>query len=134
MNKFKQSFNCELKILEEFRDSFEKFLRDSGIKDEICQRIIIGLNELVSNIIIHANHSDPERLFTISSQVTEVGLLEVNLQHSGDFFRPDQVNLPEIGDLPGGGFGLYIINSLFDHVDYLQEASGEKIIKLSKKI
>lgn len=134
MNRFNQSFNCDLAILEKFRESFETFLRDSGIEDELCQRIIIGLNELVSNIIIHANHSDPERFFTISSQVTEEAMLEVILKHSGDYFRPDQVNLPEIGDLPSGGFGLFIINSLFDRVDYLQETSGDNLIKLSKKI
>ncbi len=133
MNKFKQSFNCELKILEKFRESFEKFLRDSGIEDELCQRIIIGLNELVSNIIVHANHADPERFFTASAQVN-AGMLEIRFSHGGDFFKPDQIELPEIDSLPEGGFGLFIINSLFDQVEYLQESSGENTIKLLKKI
>jgi serine/threonine-protein kinase RsbW len=134
MKKFNQSFNCDLDILEELRDSYEKFLQGIGIEDELCQKIIIGLNELVSNIIVHANHSNPKRFFTLSSQLTEAGVLEINLQHNGENFKPDQVELPEINDLPSGGFGLYIINSLFDQVDYLQSASGENLIKLSKKI
>lgn len=134
MSDFKQKFKCDLSVLEPFRESFEKFLRDSRIEEDICQRILIGLNELVSNIIIHANHSNPEHFFTISADIAEAGFLEISLQHGGDHFRPDQVDLPEIEDLPAGGFGLYIINSLFDRVDYLQEASGENLIKLSKKI
>ncbi|MFZ5950222.1 MAG: ATP-binding protein [Candidatus Rifleibacteriota bacterium] len=134
MKKIKQAFNCSLDILPSFRDFFEGFLNESGLEEELCQKIIIGLNELVSNIIIHANHSDSQRSFSISAEIDNSCVLMIELLHNGDSFKPQPASLPAIEDLPEGGFGLFIIEAIFDRVEYLQMAPGDNLIRLTKKI
>lgn len=124
---------CDLKNLETVREWFKaKFASSIGNKD-LFDRLNLGLNELLSNVIIHANHSDPEKTAIVSGSIDD-GYLVVEIVHCGKAFVPEKSELPDIETLPEEGFGLFIIASAFDQADYFSDSSGAQKIRLSRKI
>lgn len=133
MNKSSLDSNCSLNSLEIIREWLLASLTCAGVAQDLAERLNLALNELLANVIIHANDSDSGKKLNISLSVNEA---EVSLvvSHSGKSFRPMGQKVPDIKTLPEGGMGLFIIESIFDQVDYFSDPDGNERIKLIKKI
>lgn len=124
---------CDLKNLETVREWFKANFAASIGDEDLFDRLNLGLNELLSNVIIHANHSDPEKTAEIICELDN-DLLLIEIVHGGETFIPEKPELPDIENLPEGGFGLFIIESAFDRADYLSDSNEIQRIRLSRKI
>ncbi|OQW86156.1 MAG: hypothetical protein BWK72_18555 [Rhodoferax ferrireducens] len=89
--------------------------------------------EAATNIIRHA----PERLknapLTVSVARTPLAIC-VELIYEGEPFFPPSAPSPDFSGHSEGGFGLYIINSSVDQVDYCSPMPGMASIRLLKKL
>ncbi len=125
--------NCDLSNLslarEWFRENTQSLIND----EDLFERLNLALNELLSNVITHANHSNPEKKLTVYIQIT-AAILMLELTHSGKSFRQTSADLPDIKSMPEGGFGLFLISSAFDDVNYYSHSDGTQKIRLTRKL
>ena len=137
----KQKFSFAIKSstanLVHLSQFMEKILLQFKIKKEIHDDIIISIDEIATNIILHAYHSNAEKDINVIVTITE-DKFQVDFFHTGDIFDPDAVpkpNLsPHLSDRKKGGLGLYIVNTFMDGIKYTfkSEHQNKNIITITK--
>src|SRR3546814_18345201 len=100
-----------------FLDAIESFLASTKTPPDVTTKIIIVLDELVTNILAHGSAD----IVTVCLRVGK-DALTVDLTDDGAAFDP--LSLPEpdtslsLEDRPIGGLGRHIVRTLMDRVDY----------------
>lgn len=127
------NLKCSLDNLEMAREWLAQNIRQLVDDEPLIEKLKIGVNELLTNIIIHGNDSDPGKEVLIEI-LADCKLLEIKVFHKGKAFVCKDANLPDINTLPEGGFGLFIIESIFDSVNYSSSDDGNNVVLLTKKL
>lgn len=118
-------FASEPAHLAKVRDGVRDFLDGSGLGEEDEARIIMALDEACTNIIRHAHEglSKPVRL----EMKWLRNRLRFVLRDYGKPFHPLTVQSRDLQIVHPGGYGLFIIRTVFDHVDYAPQARGTRL-------
>jgi sigma-B regulation protein RsbU (phosphoserine phosphatase) len=103
------------------------------LPENVVDALELAAQEATSNIIRHAYSGRQDRKIRIVMEIMP-DFARVQLGHSGEDFNPNSVPEPSFDGSREGGFGLYIIRNVMDHVDFLQNDSGESILSLVKYI
>ncbi|MCL1893387.1 MAG: ATP-binding protein [Holophagaceae bacterium] len=94
-----------------------------GLDDSDAAKVSIAVDEAVTNIILHAYQSDPEKSVEMELQFSPKAL-EIHLLHSGNGLRDDQVRLPDPSEYVRhprkGGLGLLLMSRFMDEVRFLE--------------
>lgn len=117
-------FNCTLSDssagLQAMMDAAEAFLADNAIPDRTAARILIALDEIVSNIFAHGVR-EGEPTVTVGLRVAE-GRIAGEIVDDGIAFDPLAAAPPDTGlsleDRPIGGLGLHIVRETMDEIRY----------------
>jgi anti-sigma regulatory factor (Ser/Thr protein kinase) len=117
--------------LSSMRAEVRDFLLSLGIEETQCDRLILGVDEACTNIIRHAHHGKALPV-QLKMQYLD-GTLEFILRDSGEPFHPLQRPKNPRADSVSGGFGLIIIEEVFDFVEYLPQIRGT-LLTLRKKL
>jgi len=117
--------------LSSVRASVRDFLLVLGIEETQIDRLVLGVDEACTNIIRHA-HRGENLPVQLKMQCLE-GALEFILQDSGESFHPLHKAAKPHGKSTSGGFGLIIIEEVFDYVEYLPQSQGT-ILRLRKNL
>lgn len=110
-------------------DAIEGFLLEQYIPDKIAQRVIISCDEVISNIL---NHADTGGIPDVSVKVaTTPENISIEIIDNGPEFDPLSVPPPDT-DLPledrkVGGLGIYLVRELMDHVTYSRKNSENRL-------
>jgi anti-sigma regulatory factor (Ser/Thr protein kinase) len=118
-------FSSEPAQLAKVRDGVRDFLGGSAFSDEEESRIIMALDEACTNIIRHA-HEDLVKPVRIEMKWLRDRLRFV-LRDYGKPFHPLTVQSRDMKIVLPGGYGLFIIRTVFDHVDYSPQARGTRL-------
>jgi len=110
--------------LEEF-DGLVRALSDwaapAGVPPQAMRDVVLILDELFSNIIIHGYRRDPAGQILVRAQRDD-GRVDVTLTDQAPAFNPTQVPEPDtqlsIDDRPMGGLGLLFVRRTADDFDY----------------
>ena len=113
------------------RAAVRDFLSAAGIEEMQSERLVLGVDEACTNIIRHA-HRGENLPVQLKMQCLE-GVLEFTLQDSGEPFHPLQRAANPHEEPTSGGFGLIIIEEVFDFVEYLPQSQGT-ILRLRKNL
>ena len=118
-------FPSETAHLAKVREGVRDFLGGSGFSEEEDAKIIMAIDEACTNIIRHAHEglSKPVRLEMkwLSDRLRFV------LRDYGKPFHPLTVQSRDMKIVLPGGYGLFIIRTVFDHVDYAPQARGTRL-------
>ncbi|MCW0198123.1 ATP-binding protein [Sphingopyxis sp.] len=117
-------FTCTLSDsragLQAMMDSAEAFLADNAIPDRTAARILIALDEIVSNIFVHGIR-EGEPTVAVGLRVAE-GRIAGEIVDDGIAFDPLSAAPPDTGlsleDRPIGGLGLHIVRETMDEIRY----------------
>ena len=129
-----KSSTAKLASLSQF---IEKILLQLKVNKAIHDDIIISIDEIATNIILHAYHRNAEKDINIVVTITD-DKFQVDFFHTGDIFDPDaipQPNLsPHLADRKKGGLGLYIVNTFMDDIKYTfkSKLQNKNIITITK--
>lgn len=118
-------FSGEPAHLARVRESVRDFLGGSGFGEEEEARIIMALDEACTNIIRHA-HADLVKPVRLEMKWLRTRLRFV-LRDYGKPFHPPSHETRNLEDVARGGYGLVIIRTVFDHVDYAPLATGTRL-------
>lgn len=58
--------NCTKKNLKLIRDFVTEYLRALALSDILMNQIVLAVDEICANLIIHANHEDPKKYITLT--------------------------------------------------------------------
>ena len=111
----------ETKELKRIRDFVQQVVRKSRMDEPVQNRVILAVDEAVTNIIKHAYEEGRKDLIDLTIDVTPQRF-EVVVHDSGKSFRPQEVDPPDIGDLirrgKRNGMGIFLMRQIMDEVEY----------------
>lgn len=112
----------------------EYFLHDKQISDSIINKILLCVDELITNIIAHAYTDKLEHAVLLDCRIFE-GRIELELRDDGVAFDPTTQTRPNtqlsVDSRSIGGLGIHLVMTLMDKVEYLREGDYN-VLKTTK--
>ena len=134
---YRYRIGCSLENLKGVRDFVRKSLRSSVSSDVILNEIILALDEMCSNLMIHAHHCNPDHFMELSIDIPQKGKLVFEIADDGEMFDINRFHEPELDNLVQekrkGGLGIRLVKSIMDDVQYLTR-DGRFVCRLSKQL
>lgn len=126
MSKKSIKVNCDKSNLKKLRAFLNQTLVAASMDEQEISLIILAVDEICSNIIIHANHCDEtkflEMIIAISPSSVEVSILD-----KGDLFDYQSYNEPKLEALVNekrkGSLGLMLVRRIMDKVEFKKEGA-----------
>lgn len=132
---YQYNIGCSLNNLKGIREFIRSALKDQGIPEIEMAAIILALDEMCSNLMIHAHHCNPDHLLELHIDVPEKGKLIFEIIDDGNVFNINQFQSDAINDLVHekrkGGLGIRLVKSIMDNIEYLSR-DGKNICRLTK--
>jgi len=97
--------------------------------DEIqMHKLMVAVTEAANNAIIHGNKMDPEKVATITCEVTPASITFI-ITDQGRGFDPEKVRSPleQENLLKASGRGIFLMRTLMDKVDYRIDGEGVRV-------
>jgi serine/threonine-protein kinase RsbW len=121
--------------LDVIREFISKLAHEAGFDEENVYKIALALDEACTNVIRHAYDGEDEQCVEVEAEVDRKGM-KITVSDSGKGFDPDAVETPNIEKLMAqhrfGGFGLYIIKTLMDEVDFSIDPGVRNEVRMTK--
>jgi serine/threonine-protein kinase RsbW len=134
---YKYKVGCSIENLKGVRDFIRACLKDYNIPELQVSEMVLALDEMCSNLMIHAHHCNSDELFEIHITVEKGDPIIFEIIDDGTVFDINQFNEPDLGNLVNekrkGGLGIRLVKSIMDQVEY-QKRSGKNVCRLIKKI
>lgn len=134
---YQHNISCSLENLRGVRDFIRKSLRSHVVSDVELNEIILALDEMCSNLMIHAHHCNPNHHLEINIDVPQKGKVVFEIMDDGEMFDINRFHEPALDNLVHekrkGGLGIRLVKSIMDEVQYTTR-DGRFVCRLSKKI
>lgn len=102
----------------------EHFLHEKKISDSTINKILLCVDELVTNIVAHAYNDHEEHAVQLECRVLD-DKIELELRDDGHPFDPTNQTRPDLklslDERKIGGLGIHLVTTLMDKVDYKRE-------------
>jgi len=128
--------SCSKTNLKTIRDFVTQYLSQYDLSEIILNQIVLAVDEICANLIIHANKEDPNKfLELVISRVNNQLLIEIS--DYGISFQQNNYKEPDIEEHirigKKGGVGIAIVNRIMDKVEFVTEG-GRNICRLYKTV
>ena len=134
---YKYKVGCSIENLKGVRDFIRGALKDHGVPDLQISEMVLALDEMCSNLMIHAHHCNPDDLFELHIIVEKNKPVVFEIIDDGNAFDINQFSEPELGNLVNekrkGGLGIRLVKSIMDKIEY-QNQSGKNVCRLIKHV
>lgn len=128
---------CSLENLKGVRDFIRKSLKGHVSSDVELNEIILAVDEMCSNLMIHAHHCNPDHSLELSIDLPQRDKIIFEIADEGEMFDINRFHEPELGSLiqekRKGGLGIRLVKSIMDSVEYLRR-DGRNICRLTKRV
>lgn len=112
-------------------------LKDYPIDEVMLGEIVLALDEMCSNLMIHAHQCNPDDLFELIVDTDKKSVLVFKIVDDGKTFDINEFHEPTLDRIVHqkrkGGLGIRLVKSIMDTVDYTKQ-SGKNICVLTKKV
>ena len=128
---------CSRKHLQQVRDFVRSHLSSRPLSDIVVNQVVLAVDEVVANFIIHANGED-ETQFLDLEMTFDAHSLNVEIADHGDtIFLPAPHQSPDLRDYirqgRKGGMGMTLVNRLMDRVEFFTRGN-HTVCHLSKNV
>jgi serine/threonine-protein kinase RsbW len=134
---YKYKIGCSIENLKGVRDFIRTSLKHHGVADIQISEMVLALDEMCSNLMIHAHQCNPDDLFELDIIVQKGQPIVFEIIDDGTVFDINQFAEPDLGNLVTekrkGGLGIRLVKSIMDKVEY-QKISGKNICRLIKRV
>jgi serine/threonine-protein kinase RsbW len=134
---YKYKVGCSIENLKGVRDFIRNTLKSHGVQDIQISELVLALDEMCSNLMIHSHQCNPDDLFELNINIQKGSPVIFEIIDDGTVFDINQFNEPDLGNLVHekrkGGLGIRLVKSIMDKVEY-QHQSGKNICRLIKKV
>ncbi len=109
----------------------ENFLQEKKVSESIINKVLLCVDELITNIIAHAYNDKLEHAVLLECRVDD-RQLELELRDDGVPFDPTNQSRPDtklsLDDRDIGGLGIHLVLTLMDKVTYRREGDYNVLI------
>jgi serine/threonine-protein kinase RsbW len=134
---YKYKVGSSIENLKGVRDFIRSSLKNHNIPDLQISEIVLALDEMCSNLMIHAHHCNNEDLFELVIHVDNNNPLVFEIIDDGTVFDINEFSTPAIDNIihekRKGGLGIRLVKSIMDKVEY-QKTSEHNICRLVKTV
>jgi serine/threonine-protein kinase RsbW len=132
----KVTVSCTKKNLKQIRDFVTGYLAGYKLSDILMNQIVLAVDEICANLIIHANQEDPSKFISLAIS-EKSGMLKFAITDNGVAFRRSEYKEPNIEEHirvgKKGGVGIALVNRIMDRVEFESDAKQNTCL-LYKKI
>lgn len=128
--------HCSRQNLQQVRDFVRGFLITAQRSDMVVNQVVLAVDEVVANFIIHANGEDATQFLDLLLVLTNQQLdIEIEDHGSTLFLPPGKVPTPDlrayIQQGRKGGMGMALVSRIMDRVEFF-ERNSHTVCHLSK--
>lgn len=128
---------CSRQNLQQVRDFVRGALASRKLPEVMVNQIVLAVDEVVANFIIHANGEDEQQYLDLLLMLTNKAF-DVEITDYGDtIFLPTPTPTPDlrayIKQGRKGGMGMTLVNRLMDRVEFFSRDS-HTVCHLSKNL
>lgn len=102
----------------------ERFLHENKMSESNINKLLLCVDELITNIIAHAYTDEQEHAVSLECRIFE-SHIELELRDDGIPFDPTLQTRPNviqsIEDREVGGLGIHLVSTIMDKVEYDRE-------------
>lgn len=135
--KYSYKVGCSPENLRGIRDFIRGSLRNHGVSDLDISEMVLAIDEMCSNLMIHAHHCNPNDLFELHIFAQKNHPVIFEIIDDGTVFDINKFHEPELGNIihekRKGGLGIRLVKSIMDNVEYSQQ-DGMNICRLTKRV
>lgn len=128
--------SCSKSSLKDVREFAEKVLGNYDISDVDINLIVVALDEVCSNLIIHSHHCNEAEHITVQIK-EEDNILEFSIIDQGEIFNITDYSVPSldtlIKDKKAGGIGLILVKKIMDRIK-IEKQDGLNICRMYKSL
>ena len=130
------TISCNTQNLSEIRDFSRTCLAELNISDAEANQIVLAVDEVCANRIIHSNNCDDTKDIQISFVVDKDDVV-VEIMDNGAEYKFETYKKPDVNELirerQKGGVGLMLVQEIMDKVEFVREAHSN-ICRLQKHL
>ena len=134
---YQHKIGCSLENLKGIRDFVRKALKAHVTSEVTLNEIILALDEMCSNLMIHAHYCNPDHFLELTIDVPKTGELIFEIIDDGAMFDINQFHEQAIDNLihekRKGGLGIRLVKSIMDDVQYLTR-NGRFVCRMAKQL
>jgi serine/threonine-protein kinase RsbW len=131
------SVGCSIDNLKRVRDFLRGSLTERKVAADQISEIVLALDEMVSNLMIHAHQCNPDDMLEIRIDAVPPGPLEIEIIDNAGIFDINQFTEPSLDNIihtkRKGGLGVRLVKSIMDKVEYYTR-NGKSVCRLTKKV
>ena len=120
--KYKYKVGCSIENLKGVRDFIRTSLKNHGISDLEISEMVLAMDEMCSNLMIHAHDCNPTDLFELHILVDKDDPVVFEIIDDGTAFDINQFSEPTMDNIihekRKGGLGIRLVKSIMDSVEY----------------
>ena len=135
--KYKYNIGCSLDNLLGARDFIRQSLKKHVSSEVTLNEIVLAIDEMCSNLMIHAHHCDPDHMLELTIQAKEKGNLIFEIEDDGTVFDINAFQEPTLDNLitvkRKGGLGIRLVKSIMDNIEY-ELRDGKNVCRLTKRV
>lgn len=125
----------ETDSLQRVRLFVEEVIAASDLDLALRNRIVVAIDEAVTNIIKHALDEQRRDPIEIRIAVSSVRI-EVLIRDSGCSFNPKEIREPDLAEMVRegrrGGLGIFLMRRIMDEVEYIFEEGVRNELRMVK--
>ncbi len=135
--EYKFKIPCSKDKLGEIRDFLHKVLRDNYIPEVTINTLVLAVDEVCANLIIHSHNCNPHEYIELKVNVHKGSEITFDIIDKGAGFNIGAYKEPSIVDIVQqkrkGGIGLMLVKRIMDEIKLIQ-GKNKNVYRLSKKI
>lgn len=128
---------CSIENLRGIRDFIRNALKPYGVRELDISEMVLAMDEMCSNLMIHAHHCNPDDLFELSVRVDKNKGVVFEIIDDKSVFDINAFQEPALDHIVHekrkGGLGIRLVKAIMDHVEY-EHQKGKTVCRLTKKV
>ncbi len=134
---YQYNIGCSLSNLKGIREFIRTSLKDEGVPEIEMSAIVLAMDEMCSNLMIHAHHCNPDHLLELHIEIPSRGKFVFEVIDDGSVFDINEFNQPSLDNLVHekrkGGLGIRLVKAIMDNVEYLRR-QNRNVCRLTKEV
>ena len=134
---YQYNIGCSLTNLKGIRDFVRTSLKGHPIAEVEVSAIVLALDEMCSNLMIHAHHCNPDHMLELHIDTNRNDQIIFEIVDDGSVFDINQFHTPELDNLVHekrkGGLGIRLVKSIMDSIEYTTR-NGKNVCRLTKSV
>jgi serine/threonine-protein kinase RsbW len=131
------TISCSLSNLKGLREFIKVNLNAFGLSGKESEELILAVDEMVANQIIHSHQCNPDNKFDLSMKFNkQEKVVIIEIVDKAKVFNINEFVQPELKDIiherRKGGLGIRLVRAIMDKIEYISE-NDTRICRMTKK-